>query len=149
VRCVLQRVSRARVTVAGEVVGEIGLGLAVLVGVAAGDTQADIEYTASKIRDVRIFTDPDGRMNRSLADVGGAALLVPQFTLLGDARTGRRPAFDAAEKPEAAADLFDRLCAAVRSAGVPVATGRFRATMSVEIANEGPVTILLDSRKVF
>jgi len=149
VRCVLQRVSRASVTVGSEVVGAIERGLLVLVGVAAGDGQTDIEYVASKIRDLRVFPDDDGRMNRSMVDVAGGALLVPQFTLLGDARGGRRPAFDAAEKPDRAAELFDTLVDVLRRDGLAVSCGRFRTTMQVELVNEGPVTILLDSRKEF
>jgi D-tyrosyl-tRNA(Tyr) deacylase len=149
VRAVLQRVNRASVSVEGEVVGRIGRGLVALVGVAAGDGPADVGYTASKIRDARVFGDEAGRMNRSVADVGGALLLVSQFTLLGDVRHGRRPAFDAAASPEEARRLYEALVDALRASGLPVETGRFQAHMHVELVNDGPVTILVDSRRVF
>ncbi len=148
-RSVLQRVLQASVTVDGAVVGRIGPGLVVLVAVVRGDGPADIDYTASKIRDVRIFTDEDGRMNRSVAEVGGSVLLVSQFTLAGDARKGRRPAFDQAAPPDAAQAMFDALVTHVRAAGVLVETGRFRAHMELSLVNDGPVTILLDSRRDF
>ena len=146
-RAVLQRVSRASVSVDGEVIGRIEQGLVALVGVEADDGPADIEYTASKIRDARIFADDQGRMNRSVVDVGGALLLVSQFTLLGDLRKGRRPAFDGAARPEAARPIYERLLAALRSTGVIVETGRFQAHMRLELVNEGPVTVLVDSRR--
>jgi D-tyrosyl-tRNA(Tyr) deacylase len=149
VRTVLQRVVRASVSIEGEVVGRIGRGLVALVGVAAGDGPADVVYTASKIRDARIFGDEAGRMNRSVTDVGGALLLVSQFTLLGDVRHGRRPAFDAAASPEDARRLYEALVDALRGSGLPVETGRFQAHMHVELVNDGPVTILVDSRRVF
>ncbi len=148
-RSVLQRVLQASVTVDGAVVGRIGPGLVVLVAVVRGDGTADIDYTASKIRDVRIFTDEDGRMNRSVAEVGGSVLLVSQFTLAGDARKGRRPTFDQAAPPDAAQAMFDALVTHVRAAGVLVETGRFRAHMELSLVNDGPVTILLDSRRDF
>jgi D-tyrosyl-tRNA(Tyr) deacylase len=149
VRAVIQRVARASVTVDGEVVGSIGLGLAVLVGVAAGDGAADVSYVASKIRDLRVFPDGDGRMNRSVVEVGGELLVVSQFTLLGDVRKGRRPAFDAAEPPEEARRTYEDVVGTLRSTGLRVQTGRFAAHMIVAIENDGPVTILIDSRKLF
>jgi D-tyrosyl-tRNA(Tyr) deacylase len=147
---VVQRVARAEVRVAGEAVGRIGPGLCVLVGAAVGDGKADVDMLADKIVNLRIFEDEAGKMNRSLLDTGGAVLAVSQFTLLGDARKGRRPSFVAALEPGAAERLYDDFVAAVRAAGVAdVATGRFRATMEVELVNQGPVTLLLDSRKEF
>lgn len=148
-RSVLQRVVRASVTVGAEVVGHIDEGLVVFVGVAQGDGPTDIEYTASKACDVRIFPDAEGRMNLSVRDVGGALLVISQFTLLGDARKGRRPAFDDAESPATAKPIFDAVLNRLRESGVPVETGRFGADMSVDLVNDGPVTILLDSRKLF
>lgn len=148
-RAVVQRVTRASVTVDGEVIGRIGAGLLVLVGVAAGDGPADIEYVASKIAGMRIFVDELGRMNRSVMDVRGEVLLVSQFTLLGDMRKGRRPAFDGAEAPEKANDLYETLIAHLRGIGLRVETGRFRAEMQVDLLNDGPVTTLLDSRRTF
>jgi len=145
-RVVLQRVTSARVTVDSEVVGSIGEGLLVLAGVADGDGAADIEYTASKIRDLRIFGDEQGRMNRSIADTGGAVLIVSQFTLLADVRRGRRPGFDAAAKPDAARQIYEALVQRLVDFGLRVETGRFQAHMQVELVNDGPVTILLDSR---
>ena len=144
---VIQRVSRASVSVDGEVVGQIGLGLVVFVGVANGDGPADIDYIASKLVDVRIFGDERGRMQHSVRDVGGKLLLISQFTLLGDVRRGRRPAFDAAEAPDAARRIYDAFLSRVRDTGVPVETGQFQAHMTVDLVNDGPVTILLDSRK--
>jgi D-tyrosyl-tRNA(Tyr) deacylase len=144
---VLQRVLHASVAVEHEVIGRIGPGLVALVGVAAGDGPADIEYIASKICDVRIFDDDRGRLNRSVRDVGGALLVISQFTLLGDVRQGRRPAFDTAEAPDAARQVYGSLLAALATRGVPVESGRFQAHMQVELVNDGPVTILLDSRK--
>ena len=148
-RSVVQRVSSAAVIVEGAVVGRIGKGLVVLVGVAEGDGPADIEYTAAKVRDLRIFPDTDGRMNRSVVEVGGSVLLVSQFTLLGDVRRGRRPGFDAAAAPETARSIYDALVDRLRADKLPVETGVFQAHMSVELTNDGPVTILIDSRKAF
>lgn len=148
-RAVVQRVSHASVEVAGETVGSIGRGLLVFVGVAAGDGPADIEYTATKIRDLRIFPDENGRMNRSVVDVSGSVLVVSQFTLLGDVRNGRRPAFTAAEPPDRARDVYEALIERVRAMGVRLASGRFQADMDVSLVNDGPVTILVDSRRLF
>jgi D-tyrosyl-tRNA(Tyr) deacylase len=149
VRAVVQRVSRASVSVDGDVVGRIDHGLAVLVGVAAGDGQADVEYIASKVRDMRVFGDKAGRLHRSVVDVGGAVLLVSQFTLMGDLRRGRRPAFDAAAPPDEARAAYQALGERLRAGGVSVETGRFQAMMRVDLVNEGPVTVLLDSRRAF
>jgi D-aminoacyl-tRNA deacylase len=149
VRTVVQRVSSASVSVSGRVAGRIGPGLLVLIGVAAGDGEADSEYTASKIRNLRVFADEHGKMNRSVAEAGGAVLAVSQFTLLGDARKGRRPAFDGAAAPERARALYEDVVARLRAGGLEVHTGVFQAHMSVEMVNEGPVTILLDSRRLF
>jgi D-tyrosyl-tRNA(Tyr) deacylase len=149
VRAVLQRVSRASVFVQDECIGRIERGLVAFLGVAAGDTPADIEYIASKVSDVRVFPDEGGRMNRSVVDVGGALLVVSQFTLFGDVRKGRRPAFDGAERPEAAERLYEDVVRALRHRGLPVATGRFGARMTVDVVNDGPVTILIDSRRTF
>jgi D-tyrosyl-tRNA(Tyr) deacylase len=148
-RTVLQRVLRAAVSVEGERVSEIGPGALALVGVEHGDGPTDISYTASKVRDARVFGDDQGRMNRSLVDVGGALLLVSQFTLFGDLRRGRRPGFDTAAGPDDARRLFDVLTAELRSSGLAVQTGRFRAHMLVELVNDGPVTLLIDSRRRF
>jgi D-tyrosyl-tRNA(Tyr) deacylase len=148
-RSVLQRVRQASVSVDGTVVGAIGPGLVALVAVVAGDGPADLEYTASKLRDIRLFADERGRMNRSVVESGGAVLLVSQFTLAGDARKGRRPAFDLAAPPEVARPLFDALVDAVRASGVVVETGRFGASMQLALVNDGPVTVLLDSRRAF
>ena len=148
-RAVLQRVSRAAVSVAGERVGQIDRGLVVFLGVARGDGPADIEYITSKVGEVRIFPDEDGRMNRSLAEIGGAVLVISQFTLLGDVRKGRRPAFDEAERPAEAEALYEEAVRRLRLSGVPVETGRFRAHMVIDVINDGPVTILLDSRRGF
>ena len=148
-RAVLQRVSRASVSVDGQVVGRIEAGLVALVAVAEGGTPADLEYTASKIRDVRIFPDAEGRMNRSVADIGGAVLVVSQFTLMGDVRNGRRPGFTGAAAPDVARRAFEDVVARLRDAGLPVETGVFQAHMLVELVNDGPVTIMLDSRRAF
>jgi D-aminoacyl-tRNA deacylase len=152
-RAVVQRVSRAKVTVSGigngEVTGEIGLGLLVLLGVGIGDTRAGADYLVEKIIGLRVFEDDGGQMNLSVVEVRGALLAVSQFTLYGDARRGKRPSFDAAAPPEQARELYEYFVETVRSAGVRCETGRFRETMQVELANEGPVTILLDSAKVF
>jgi D-tyrosyl-tRNA(Tyr) deacylase len=144
-RAVVQRVSRARVTVDGETTGEIELGLLVLVGVGAADTRADAEYLVEKTIGLRIFGDPEGKMNLSVAEVGGAMLVVSQFTLYGDVRHGRRPSFDTAAPPEIARQLYEYFVETVRSTGLRCQTGRFQETMQVELVNEGPVTILLDS----
>jgi D-aminoacyl-tRNA deacylase len=148
-RAVVQRVSRARVQVGDRIVGEIGRGLLVLVGVAAADGPADVQYLADKVRELRIFGDEAGRMNRSVEECRGAVLVVSQFTLLGDVRKGRRPSFDAAAPPEVAKALYEDLVRQLRADGLTVATGEFRAQMAVELVNDGPVTILLDSRKLF
>ena len=153
-RAVVQRVSSARVTIGPRVTGEIGPGLMVLVGVEQGDGPSDVAYTVSKIRDLRIFED-DGdehgrkRMNRSVADVGGGVLVVSQFTLSGDARNGRRPSFVTAAPPELARALYDDVVRELRASGLGVETGEFQAMMQVALVNDGPVTILLDSRKNF
>jgi D-tyrosyl-tRNA(Tyr) deacylase len=149
VRAVVQRVSRAEVRVEGAVVGSIGRGLLVLLGVAAADVEADARTLADKIAALRIFEDPAGKLNLAVGEVGGGVLVVSQFTLLGDARKGNRPSFLDAAPPEAADALYQRCCALLREKGLPVATGTFRATMAVELVNDGPVTILLDSRKLF
>ena len=148
-RAVVQRVSRAKVTVAGEVTGEIGLGLMVLLGVADDDAQEDAGYLAEKLVGLRIFSDEEGKMNRSLSDVGGAMLVVSQFTLFGDCRKGRRPSFIKAARPDQAVVLYKAFVAEVRGRGITVATGRFQEQMDVELVNDGPVTLLIDSRKVF
>ena len=148
-RAVVQRVTRAKVTVADETVGEIGVGACVLVGVGRDDADSDADTLAEKVLGLRVFEDAEGKMNKSVLDVGGSVLAVSQFTLFGDARKGRRPSFIEAMEPERANELFQRFCAGVRRGGAPVETGRFRAEMLVEILNDGPVTILLDTRKVF
>jgi D-tyrosyl-tRNA(Tyr) deacylase len=148
-RAVVQRVRRARVTVNGETTGEIGAGLLVLLGVAQGDTEADADYLAGKIAGLRVFHDESGRMNRSAGEIGGAVLAVSQFTLYGDVRRGKRPSFDAAARPEVARRLYDYFVARVRAAGLRCETGRFQEMMDVELVNDGPVTILLDSEKLF
>jgi D-tyrosyl-tRNA(Tyr) deacylase len=150
VRAVVQRVARAQVTVAGEVVGAIGRGLMVLVGAGTGDTDADVAYLTDKIVNLRVFPDDDGKLNRSLLEVGGGVLAVSQFTLYGDARKGRRPGFTDALEPVAAEARYQEVVAGLRAAGVAeVATGRFRTEMQVELVGDGPITILLDSRKLF
>ena len=148
-RAVVQRVSRASVTVGGEIAGEIGLGLLVLLGVGEGDTRAEADYLAKKIIGLRIFEDAGGKMNLPVGEVGGALLVVSQFTLYGDARRGKRPSFDAAAPPERARELYEYFVERVRAAGVRCETGRFQEAMQVELVNEGPVTILLDSAKMF
>ena len=148
-RLVVQRVTSASVSVDGQVVGQIGHGLVVLVGVADGDTSADIEYVASKLQGLRVFSDEDGRMNRSITDVKGELLVVSQFTLLGDVRRGRRPGFDAAAAPDQAKRDYEDLVARLRAMNLPVETGVFQADMQVALVNDGPVTLLLDSRKLF
>lgn len=148
-RAVVQRVSRAAVRVNDETVGAIGAGLLVLLGVAQGDGPDDARLLADKVAGLRVFDDPEGKMNLSLADVGGAVLAVSQFTLLGDARKGRRPSYSEAAPPEEANPLYRQFVGFLREAGLTVAEGVFRAQMQVELVNEGPVTILLDSRRVF
>ena len=149
-RAVVQRVSSATVQVDSRIVGQIGPGLLAFVGVERGDGHADAEYIAGKIRDLRVFEEPADatkRLNRSVQEVGGAVLLVSQFTLVGDCRKGRRPSFDAAEAPDTARPLVDEVADLLRRSGVTVETGEFQATMKVALVNEGPVTLLLDSRK--
>ena len=148
-RAVVQRVSRAQVTVNGEAVGKISRGLLVLLGVAAADTEADADYLSDKIVGLRIFEDEAGKMNLSVSEVSGEVLAVSQFTLYGDARRGKRPSFDAAAPPARARELYEYFVARIRAAGIPCQTGRFQETMQVELVNEGPVTILLDSNKMF
>ena len=148
-RCVVQKVTRASVTVAGELVGEIGMGYMVLVGAEEGDTEADVNYCADKIAGLRVFEDADDKLNLSVKDVGGSVLLVSQFTLLGDARHGRRPSFSHAARPELAEPLCDMVRDLLIAQGVPVLTGRFRTHMKVDLLNDGPVTILLDSKRNF
>ncbi len=153
-RAVVQRVRSARVTVGERVTGEIGSGLLVLVGVEQGDGPADVAYVASKVRDLRIFEDEGDetgrtRMNRSVTDIGGAVLVVSQFTLSGDARNGRRPSFITAAAPEIARALYEDVVRELQDGGLTVATGEFQTTMQVALVNDGPVTILLDSRKTF
>jgi D-tyrosyl-tRNA(Tyr) deacylase len=149
VRAVVQRVSRAKVTVNGGVTGEIERGLLVLLGVGAGDSTADADYLAEKISGLRIFEDSGGKMNLSVTEIGGAVLAVSQFTLYGDVRRGRRPSFDAAAPPQPARELYEYFVAKIRAAGLRCETGRFQEMMQVELVNEGPVTILLDSGKAF
>ncbi len=148
-RAVIQRVSRAKVTVAGEVVGEIGPGLLVLLGVGQGDAEADADYLAEKIAGLRIFEDAEGKMNRAVEESGGAVLAVSQFTLYGDVRRGKRPSFDAAARPEQARGLYEHFVEKIRAAGLRCEAGRFQEMMQVELVNDGPVTILLDSKKQF
>jgi D-aminoacyl-tRNA deacylase len=147
-RAVVQRVRQASVSTSEGVAGQIGRGLVVLVGVASGDGTADIEYIASKIRELRVFPDEHGKMNRSLAEAGGQLLVVSQFTLMGDVRRGRRPAFDGAAPPDQARIIFDALIDRLRAGG-PVETGVFQAHMDIALNNDGPVTVLLDSRRTF
>ena len=148
-RAVVQRVTQASVTVEGETVGSVGPGIMVLIGVAAEDTDKDLKYITDKVMNLRIFDDDNGVMNRSLLDVGGSILAVSQFTLYGDARGGRRPSYIRAAGPEPANEMYERAVAAWRSQGIHVETGRFRTEMKVSLVNDGPVTILLDSEKVF
>jgi D-aminoacyl-tRNA deacylase len=148
-RAAVQRVSRAKVTVAGTIAGEIGPGLLVLLGVGKADDEESAEYLAEKIIGLRIFEDDGGKMNRSVVDVGGAVLVVSQFTLYGDVRKGKRPSFDDAAPPQRARALYEYFVGKIRAAGSQCETGRFQEMMSVELVNEGPVTILLDSAKVF
>ena len=148
-RCVVQRVSEASVAVNGETVGAVGPGLMVLIGVSTEDTDADLKYMTEKVPNLRIFDDENGVMNRSVLDAGGGILAVSQFTLYGDARGGRRPSYIRAAKPEEANAMYKRLVEAWRAKGIHVETGIFRTDMKVSLVNDGPVTILLDSEKVF
>ncbi len=148
-RAVVQRVSRAAVRIGGETVGEIGAGLLVLVGVAQDDTESDAAYLADKVAGLRVFEDAEGKMNRAVAEIGGAVLAVSQFTLFGDVRRGKRPSFDAAAPPEQARRLYECLVERIRAAGLRCETGRFQEMMEVELVNDGPVTVLIDSRKLF
>ena len=148
-RAVVQRVSRAQVVIDGEISGQIGLGLLILLGVGHEDTEADANYLAEKIAGLRVFEDDSGKMNRSLQDVGGSVLAVSQFTLYGDVRRGKRPSFDRASPPEKARQLYESFVERIRSTGLRCETGRFQEMMKVELVNEGPVTILLDSARVF
>jgi len=149
VRGVVQRVTRAAVTVGGRRVGEIGRGILLLVGISQGDTIDDAKYILDKTLELRIFNDHSGKMNLSVRDTGGSLLIVSQFTLWGDCRKGRRPSFSDAMDPQAAERLYDELVRLARQGPVPVATGEFQAMMGVELVNDGPVTLLLDSRKAF
>ena len=151
-RAVVQRVLRASVTIGDRTAGEIARGLLVFVGVERGDGRADVEYIATKIRELRVFedpADPSRHVNLSVRDVGGSVLVVSQFTLAGDCRKGRRPSFDQAAPPDVARPLYEDVVRELRSAGIPTATGEFQATMQVSLVNDGPVTLLLDSRKRF
>ncbi|MGH7286407.1 MAG: D-aminoacyl-tRNA deacylase [Myxococcota bacterium] len=148
-RAVVQRVREARVTVAGEAVAEMGAGLLALVGVARGDGPEDAAALAAKLAHLRVFEDSEGRMNRSVLDTGGTLAVVSQFTLLGDARQGRRPSFAEAAPPELAEPLVEAVASGARTAGVSVITGRFRARMELWLVNVGPVTLLLDTRRAF
>ena len=148
-RAVIQRVEKASVSVEGEIRGQVGAGFLVLIGVEEGDGDADFKYIADKVPNLRVFEDEQGKMNRSLLDVGGEVLAVSQFTLLGDARGGRRPSFITAARPETADPMYERLVADWRARGIRVETGVFGAHMKVSLVNDGPVTILLDSRRRF
>jgi D-tyrosyl-tRNA(Tyr) deacylase len=145
-RAVVQRVARARVVVEGETVGEVGRGLLVLLGVARADTAEQAQWLADKVVSLRIFEDDEGKMNRDVGEVGGGVLVVSQFTLYGDCRKGRRPSFVEAAPPETAVPLYEAFVNAVRARGVPAATGRFGAMMQVELVNDGPVTLIVDSK---
>lgn len=144
-RAVIQRVSRAKVSVAGEVVGEIASGWLVLLGIAPGDTRKQVDWLAEKVANLRAFNDPDGKMNLSVQDVAGSVLVVSQFTLYGDCQKGRRPSLTGAAPPAAAGPLYEAFVNALRLLGVPVATGRFAADMRVELVNDGPVTFIIDA----
>jgi len=149
VRAVVQRVAEASVRVEGEEASRIGPGLVVLLGVGTGDSERDADYLADRVLNLRVFPDETGQMNRSVLEAGGGLLVVSQFTLLGDARKGRRPSYIGAAGPEEAKRLYEYFAERLRPSGLPVATGVFRATMDVALVNRGPVTILLDSRKLF
>jgi len=148
-RAVIQRVSRAQVAVKGEIVGQIDLGLVVLLGVGRDDSETDAAYLAEKITGLRVFEDDQGKMSRAVSEVGGGVLMVSQFTLYGDVRRGKRPSFDAAAPPDRARELYERFVEQVRASGLRCETGRFQEMMEVELVNDGPVTILIDSRKTF
>jgi D-tyrosyl-tRNA(Tyr) deacylase len=148
-RAVVQRVGRATVKVGDEITGEIGKGLLVLLGVGQEDGEGDADYLAEKVAGLRIFEDEAGKMNLSVGEIGGAVLAVSQFTLFGDVRRGKRPSFDAAARPERARELYDAFVERIRALGLRCDTGRFQEMMEVELVNSGPVTILLDSKKVF
>lgn len=148
-RAVVQRVSKASVSVNEREVGKIEVGLLVLIGVSTGDTESDAEYLVDKIAGLRIFEDDDGKMNRCVLDAGGAVLAISQFTLYGDVRRGKRPSFDGAARPDRARELYEYFVAQIRQRNLRCETGQFQATMSVSLINEGPVTILLDSSKLF
>ncbi len=148
-RAVVQRISRAKVTVENEIVGQVGKGFLVLLGVSQDDTQDDVIFMAQKIAGLRVFRDTEGKMNLSLQDVGGQMLVVSQFTLYGDCRKGRRPSFVQAAPPEKADELYQSFVAEVRGQGIHVETGQFQADMDVELVNEGPVTLLIESNKEF
>jgi len=148
-RAVVQRVRRASVSVDGQVVSSIGAGLLVLVGVASDDNESDADFLADKVANLRIFRDDEGKMNRSVKETGGQVLAVSQFTLLGDVRKGRRPSFISACEPERANALYEYFCRKVREQGLECGTGKFQAMMDVELVNDGPVTILLDSKRLF
>jgi D-aminoacyl-tRNA deacylase len=148
-RAVVQRVSEARVTVDNKIVGEIGRGLLVLVGVGHEDNQASVDYLSEKIVGLRIFEDDSGKMNKAVGEAGGKVLVVSQFTLYGDVRRGKRPSFDGAAPSETARSLYEYFVARIRAAGIPCQTGKFQEMMQVELVNDGPVTILLDSSKAF
>jgi len=145
----VQRVSRAKVSVNSEVTGEIGRGLLVLLGVGAADAESDADYLADKIAGLRVFEDESGKMNRAVTDVGGSVFVVSQFTLYGDVRRGKRPSFDGAAPPAQARQLYEYFVGRIRAGGLTCKTGRFQAMMQVELVNDGPVTILLDSAKTF
>lgn len=145
-RAVVQRVSQARVRVDGQIVGEVGRGLLVLLGVAKDDSADDARWLADKIVGLRIFADADGKMNQDVAEVGGSVLVVSQFTLYGDCRKGRRPSFVDAASPDLAIPMYEAFINGIKAQGVPVATGRFGAMMQVELVNEGPVTLIVDSK---
>ncbi|MFT3767278.1 MAG: D-aminoacyl-tRNA deacylase [Minicystis sp.] len=148
-RAVVQRVRRARVEVGSEVTGAIERGLVAFVGAADGDGDADLAYVVNKVVGLRVFPDDEGKMRHALADIGGQLLVVSQFTVFGDVRRGNRPSFDGAMEPVAAERMYERFVAEARGKGITVATGRFRAEMAVFVENDGPVTILVDSRKLF
>jgi len=148
-RIILQRVKEASVKVDGKVIGQIGKGVLILLGAGKEDTQQDVEYLVEKILGLRIFEDESGKMNLSVTDIGGEVLVVSQFTLYGDCRKGRRPSFDKAAPPEVAENLYNHFVERIRDFGVPVKTGKFRAMMDVHLVNWGPVTLMLDSKKLF
>ena len=148
-RAVIQRVKESKVIVENQVISTIGKGVLVLLGVGKGDTETDAEYLASKVTEMRVFEDEQGKMNLSVTDVCGSVLVFSQFTLLGDLRKGRRPSFDKAASPDEAKRLYEFFVSRLKALGIPTATGEFQASMEVYLVNEGPVTVLLDSRKLF